>query len=208
MSKKNNVKVLRIKEKTTYVILMLSAIVGVCLAIVMGMCVPVKHYMDTVVYADTIQEKNVDTRVRHIEDENGQSLEKLTKIKPDIKIEVVDEIEEVNPFELESLGEFVLTAYCPCSKCCDQYASSPVNKTTALGVGCYGDITIAVDPKVIPYGTKVYIEDIGVRIATDCGGAIKGNRIDVYYPTHQEALDTNLAFTSKKVYVIKENNEK
>lgn len=40
-------------------------------------------------------------------------------------------------------------------------------------------VAIAADPRVIPYYSKVYIEGIGVRTVLDCGGAIKGNKIDV-----------------------------
>lgn len=63
---------------------------------------------------------------------------------------------------------------------------------------------IAVDPKVIPYGTKVYIPEFrnspfgGVFIADDCGGAIKGNKIDVLLPNKKTASK----FGRKKSYTI------
>lgn len=63
---------------------------------------------------------------------------------------------------------------------------------------------IAVDPKIIPYGTKVYIPEFknspfgGVFIADDCGGAIKGNRIDVLLPNKKTARQ----FGRKKNYTI------
>lgn len=48
---------------------------------------------------------------------------------------------------------------------------------------------IAVDPDVIPLGTKVYVEGYGEAIAADTGGAINGNKIDLHVPTRSEALD-------------------
>lgn len=47
---------------------------------------------------------------------------------------------------------------------------------------------IAVDPNVIPLGSKVYVEGYGTAIAGDTGGAIKGNKIDVFIPTKAEAF--------------------
>lgn len=56
---------------------------------------------------------------------------------------------------------------------------------------------ISVDPSIIPLGSKVFVEGYGEAIAGDTGGAIKGNRIDVYMPTEQAALN----FGAKKVKV-------
>jgi 3D (Asp-Asp-Asp) domain-containing protein len=83
----------------------------------------------------------------------------------------------------QSLGNFKISAYCHCSKCCGKS-----DGITATGTKVQANRTIAVDPKVIPLGTKVII-DGQAYIAEDTGGHIKGNRIDIYFPTHQEALN-------------------
>lgn len=59
---------------------------------------------------------------------------------------------------------------------------------------------IAVDPRVIPLGTQVYIEGYGYAIAADTGGAIKGDIIDVFFPSLQRCL--NWGRRSVQVYVI------
>lgn len=85
--------------------------------------------------------------------------------------------------EKESLGEFVITAYCPCEKCCGEYADG----ITATGTVATEGRTCAVDPDVIPLGTEIEID--GVKyIAEDVGGAIKGNRIDICFNDHRSAL--------------------
>ncbi|MGN1318831.1 MAG: peptidoglycan DD-metalloendopeptidase family protein [Lachnospirales bacterium] len=95
------------------------------------------------------------------------------------------------------LGKFDITAYCPCSKCCGKYA----NGITATGTKAKANHTIAVDPKVIPYGSVVEIE--GKRyVAEDCGGAIKGARIDIFYNTHSEALSSGYGHKMCDVYLL------
>lgn len=97
------------------------------------------------------------------------------------------------------------TAYCACHLCTGKYRTSTGYARTASGTiarrnpGGYS--TIAVDPDVIPLGTKVYVEGYGFAIAEDTGGAINGNKIDLYHDSHSEALRWGVRY--KNVYIIK-----
>jgi len=87
------------------------------------------------------------------------------------------------------------TAYCPCNKCNYPYSGQP----SAIGLPLQKGI-VAVDPDVIKLGTRIYVEGYGEAIAADTGNAIKGNRIDVCFSTHQEAL--NWGIRTVKVYIL------
>lgn len=90
-----------------------------------------------------------------------------------------------NEYSLVYIGNFKLTQYC-----CEEYEHicGTGNGITATGTKVTAGRTIAVDPSVIPYGTRVYIEGFGWRVAEDCGGAVDGKHIDIAAPTHNEAL--------------------
>lgn len=64
-----------------------------------------------------------------------------------------------------------------------------------------GYSTIAVDKRLIPYGTKLFVEGYGFAIAADTGSAIIGNTIDVYFNTRGEAC--NWAVRHPIVYILK-----
>ena len=90
---------------------------------------------------------------------------------------------EVLPFK--DTMQVVATAYTHTDEGCDFITATG----TTVRVG-----TVAVDPRLIPYGTRMFIiaNDgsyvYGVSTAEDCGGSIKGNRVDLYYPTHNECI--------------------
>lgn len=80
---------------------------------------------------------------------------------------------------------FKATAYTHTDPGCNEWTATG----THVRVG-----TVAVDPRVIPYGTKMYIVSndgryiYGVSVAEDCGGSIKNNRIDLYFETNGECI--------------------
>ena len=95
----------------------------------------------------------------------------------------------------ESLGTYRLTAYCSCEKCCGVWAKNRPNGEVrgASGELLTAGYSIAVDPNVIPYGTEVIINGHTYK-AQDCGGAIKNKRIDVYFDSHEEALQFGVQY--------------
>ena len=84
---------------------------------------------------------------------------------------------------------FKATAYCSCKKCCDKDPSDKWYGITASGKKAKWG-TIAVDRKVIKLGSTLRIKGFPNTIfrAEDVGGAIKGRHIDVWFPSHREAL--------------------
>lgn len=88
-------------------------------------------------------------------------------------------IEQVKKVEME------VTAYCGCENCCGSHADG----ITASGYKLQNGDKIIAAPKSIPFGTKIYIPGYGLATVEDRGGSIKGNRLDVYFQTHQEALE-------------------
>ena len=92
-------------------------------------------------------------------------------------------IDEASP---RDLGVFLseITAYAPHD-----------NKSGMCGGGLTsrgfnpGRHYAAVDPTVIPYGTVIFVPGYGEVIAADCGSAIKGYDIDIYFETYEEAIN-------------------
>ena len=94
-----------------------------------------------------------------------------------------------------ALGNFKLTFYCACEQCSGGYGDN-----TATGTKCTEGRTIAVDPKVIPLGSEVFIEGFGSFIAEDTGGAIKQNKIDIYLSDHDRCYSLGVA--NANVYLM------
>lgn len=130
--------------------------------------------------------------------------------------EPVEEVIEIGTKEFEvatSRGGFrftneldmVATAYDLSYESTNKYPGDPYYGITASGTKAQPG-TVAVDPSVIPLGTKLYIAsidgspDYGYATALDTGGAIKGNRIDLFMESGTDAL--NFGIRQVKVYIL------
>ncbi len=108
----------------------------------------------------------------------------------------------------ECLGEFRISAYCPCEICCGVYANDrPTdlngNKIVigAGGVQLKAGVSIAADTDLFPFGTELII-DGKTYVVQDRGGSIKGNKIDIYFNNHNAAAEYGIKY--KNVYIERE----
>lgn len=101
-------------------------------------------------------------------------------------------------------GDVLVTAYCNCGECCGWefsllgfgppvYAYGPQKgRRKKVGVTARGTVarlgTVAADPKVYPFGTRLQIPGYGTGVVEDVGGAITGRHVDVWMPSHETAL--------------------
>lgn len=128
---------------------------------------------------------------------------KIKEIDTDLEVLVKETIVESMPISYNqklpftNIGQFDLSFYCPCEKC----VGKKKIVRTASGTKPKANYTIAVDTRIIPLGSILYIEGFGYFIAQDTGSAIKGNRIDIFVDSHQQAL--KLGRKKANVYLLK-----
>ncbi|MDP4117645.1 MAG: 3D domain-containing protein [Bacillota bacterium] len=116
---------------------------------------------------------------------------------PQARVQIEAEKEESIEPQMVSLGPFRVTAY---TASADECGKS--DGITASGTHVTAGRTIAADWRILPPGTKVYIEDVGIRTVEDRGGAIDGSRIDLYIEDKQDAINYGVQW--KNVYVLPE----
>ena len=124
---------------------------------------------------EQIQEENKEVETKQVSTSNTLQTEK-------VETSAVATQNNQNIETDELYGYFTITYYCACSKCCGAYATG----TTASGTKVQQGRTIAA-PSRYAFGTKMKIFD-HVYTVEDRGGAITGNKIDIYVDSHSEAL--------------------
>lgn len=112
------------------------------------------------------------------------------QITKTVELNVTSRSEESREVDSNDYIAFTATGYCPCALCCGKS-----NGITAVGTKAMAGRTIAASSSYA-FGTKFEIKGMGTYTVEDRGGAIQGNKIDIYFSTHQEAL----SFGRKTVY--------
>ena len=90
-----------------------------------------------------------------------------------------------------------VTAYCPCQKCCGCWADG------RFANNHFVSFPAIAAPSEYAFGTKMFIPGYGMAEVKDRGGAIKGDKLDLLFPTHQEALDWGRQTLEVKIYMTK-----
>lgn len=128
------------------------------------------------------------------EKENTVLIEKNRKVKK-TAAKSAKKNKKANKTKYKKIGTFKITGYCGCSSCCGKTTG-----ITASGTKATAGRTIAADTSKLPFGTKVVINGHTYTVE-DRGGAIRGNRIDVFFSSHAKALEWGVRYCD--VYTVR-----
>lgn len=152
---------------------------GMTLVVIL-ICLAILVITTGYIFIKTLSDQNAELKQENIELRQG-----IRKIK-----------KQLDCVQIKYLGQFKATFYTD-----DIQSCGTANGITSTGTHV-SDMTVAVDPEVIPMGSLIYIEGIGFRHAEDTGGAIDGKILDVYVDSREEALQ--LGVKKAGVYLIEE----
>ena len=141
------------------------------------------HELERQAWAD--RESRYQTQLQHVETVRDHAVQELGVLSARVSKEQQARKEQAAAYEAlgdwEYLGEFTITAYCPCEDCCGRWADG----VTASGLPA-GPGIVAVDRSVIPLGSTVVIN--GQRyLAADTG--VTGNRVDICMTSHEDTVE-------------------
>lgn len=123
--------------------------------------------------------KELSSQVEDMNTKLSSTESQLTSAQSDLEI--------LKQNKVAYIGKYKITYYCACKQCCGKETG-----ITASGAKVQAGVTVAADTSKLPFGTKIYIKGIGWRTVQDRGGAIKGNRLDIYIPSHNDPMPYNV----------------
>jgi 3D (Asp-Asp-Asp) domain-containing protein len=147
------------------------------------------------------------TDIETLQHLNGLSDANFLNIGQELKIPNALHQEITTGYKVKNVMTADLTAYTAGRESTGKGPGDPGYGVTASGAHVRDGHTIAVDTSIIPMGSKVYIEGIGIRTAEDTGGAIRGNRIDVYMSDLTTAIDFGYK-RGVKIYLLEDASQK
>ena len=127
----------------------------------------------------------------------GERDETIDQLQTEVD-KLTAELNAQTDLTLTYAGAFSCTAYCA-----EEYAHicGEGHGITSSGAKVQPGVTVAADTSVLPYGTVIYVEGVGLRVVQDTGSAVVGNKLDVVVNTHAEALSWS-GWGSHRVWIV------
>ena len=155
------------------------------------------EYKEQLTQTQNETQEEIDKINNKVKNVSSRSSNSLTESYTQDSVETVETVDN-SVDNLQEDAEYItfnVSAYCGCKQCSEGWGTQ-----TASGATPVQGVTIAAGPQY-PFGTKIHLEGLGTYIVQDRGGAIKGNKIDIYFNSHSKC--NNFGRQYIKGYIVK-----